>query len=1245
MKHSKTTRPALLLPCALLTGVATLTASSARAQTDIEKPLPNVLLLVDTSGSMEFTTNANVHPICNPGNPSATNEKSRWIDLVEVMTGSFRDYSCFAQDRSSVGFKTEFAINGLTPYDFGYINPYHRPLSGDCLVGPGVLPPSSDPFSYPAKGINTFSFSAPNVVSRPGDLTTFSGCAAFSQAQDGLLDIFKDKVRFGLMTFDTHVSAGTGLVGSNADWANGMSGAWSYYGGLSPVTGRPAGCETMQTQEVGARNAAAPPWEGRMVAFGSPNATGPELEQRNGYIQDVLLATRPYGATPIAGLLDDARRFLWQDDTPDPLSTGTPVDDFGPKDDPQTRAANCRRNIIVLLSDGEPNLDLRPHCEDTAAGGVCPYQRPEDIAYALRHNPLNDPDQYVEVVVIGFALARVSPGGGPEIGCEQLDASACATYPDDRAVQACCTLNKIAAAGGSAMSDGSARKAYFPQTRQELRRTFSAILSDLTNSLTTRTSTVFSTVSTTSIGRVEQYASGFVPVAEEPWRGKLTRTRIECENGTPVERAVDRTAGDDFAANVNSAAPTTRKFFTFIPTDVATKARETLRPNGSDADGLGAKTGDTTTGLSPTALVDAVSAELMEASGSDCATGTTLGCKQAVLGWTVGLTNSEGESRCSNPGAADCSLLGAVYHSTPQLVPGKPDAGIRDESYEAFATMQARAERPSVLYTSTIDGMLHAFKTGPHTPGGTGEVNTLANNELWSFLPPAVLPLLPVQYPNTPATLLDGTPVIADVPKEGTAFTRSGSAPSATATWATVLVQGFGNGQIDGGYFALDVTLPDTPADGTLGAGGPKLLWQLTRDAANNRLFGNGGTPLVTNVYARPQGSLETKQIAVAVLPGGELGSRSGTAVGPGPFLSPLSIDPAFQPGNVSSYTGSVEARTLTIVRLDTGEILRTFRSEAPTNAISASVTTIVDIPAPLSGVPAAFPGSPGTSADRIFVGDAEGRVWRVDVSNKDPAAWTMKVFADAYVGISDPQKRQPIQTAPVLSIDDLGRVTLAVATGDQGIQTVGTDMLNRVISVTEVQDDTHAFRTQYNWIQSLGCAGTCGVDQYIGERVTGPLTLFGGTLYFATSSPGQASTSTCNVGTSRIWGVHYTRNADEAAANPTIDPFNGPAGQLPSASTPLPKALPPEDGIIFGVGIQQQPTCASVSETFSGDPYLGGYGTHHTFTDVTPGSFQLVYQVGGVTAATESKVTTNAVTLQPPKTPVFFNSWSRVYE
>ena len=136
----------------------------AYAQAEAETPAPNVLLLVDNSGSMEFKVDG-TFPKCVP-NDTSINERSRWIELVEVLTGKINNYSCWAQDRSTAGFRDEFSINGVVPYDFGYVNPYHRALSSNCLVGPGELP-TGNIFSFPTKGVNTFTLGAGNVVSRP----------------------------------------------------------------------------------------------------------------------------------------------------------------------------------------------------------------------------------------------------------------------------------------------------------------------------------------------------------------------------------------------------------------------------------------------------------------------------------------------------------------------------------------------------------------------------------------------------------------------------------------------------------------------------------------------------------------------------------------------------------------------------------------------------------------------------------------------------------------------------------------------------------------------------------------------------------------------------------------------------------------------------------------------------------------------------------------------------------------------
>src|SRR5262249_22018974 len=115
--------------------------------------------------------------------------------------------------------------------------------------------------------------------------------------------------------------------------------------------GLPANCAPpRQAFEVGARHYGAPPWEGRMVQFPAQDASLLDIQRTNDQIQRVLLATRPYGATPIDGMMDDARDYFW-------YHTG------GPKDDSYVSTAKCREQFIVLLTDGAPNLNLRPSCQ------------------------------------------------------------------------------------------------------------------------------------------------------------------------------------------------------------------------------------------------------------------------------------------------------------------------------------------------------------------------------------------------------------------------------------------------------------------------------------------------------------------------------------------------------------------------------------------------------------------------------------------------------------------------------------------------------------------------------------------------------------------------------------------------------------------------------------------------------------------------------------------------------------------
>ena len=231
----------LLLGSALALG-AVLAAPRVGAQVDVNPPPPNVMLLVDTSGSMEYKSSSAAFPTCDPTQDNVS-EKSRWIELVEVMTGSIEDYRCEAIDRNGNGFNTEYSISGTDSPDRYYSNPYHRPMHKKCAPGPGTLP--------------ALAFDWADIRFREYD--DINKNCNFKQDKDGLLDdgAFRKSVRFGLMTFDTHADPNRGHAGNVPNYPGGRDGAWSYFLGNSKK-GKPNGCNVDSDMEVGSRNNAAP---------------------------------------------------------------------------------------------------------------------------------------------------------------------------------------------------------------------------------------------------------------------------------------------------------------------------------------------------------------------------------------------------------------------------------------------------------------------------------------------------------------------------------------------------------------------------------------------------------------------------------------------------------------------------------------------------------------------------------------------------------------------------------------------------------------------------------------------------------------------------------------------------------------------------------------------------------------------------------------------------------------------------
>jgi type IV pilus assembly protein PilY1 len=775
-----------------------------------------------------------------------------------------------------------------------------------------------------------------------------------------------------------------------------------------------------------------------------------------------------------------------------------------------------------------------------------------------------------------------------------------------------------------------------------------------------------------SFARAFRFGTSFEPAKlDQPWRGEVTRSRYVCDDptntGTKTPRLLDpdRAAGDFFSANVNKSGPDARKLFTVIG-DSPIQQATTIRPNiGATSDGAGAYKGtlsqytSTTfaTTIPPTAAN--INAVTCQAQGLDAAQ-----CRDYYLKWLVGLDNGTVNNRCSNPSTGKCNLIGDIVHAAPRPVAGRPNELINDASYDKYAKEQLDAKRPSVLYVPSNDGFLHAFKIAAVTSDAAEpmKVKSLETNELWAFVPPATLQEVRSLYPGSHQLLLDGSPVVKDVvataePGAATPYKfkleRSKTqAQTGEGTWRTILVQSFGPGKP--GYFALDVTEPVVGAT----SGGPQFLWQLLKDGSGADLFGSGGaTPLITTVF------IGGNEVAVAVLPGGR-SDETGTTSCPRGTSDYSSFVSGFMPrANIPCYTEpeSIKARSLTVVRLDTGEILRTFRKDdAEVPALAAmGLVTEAPIDSPLTGQPVAFPSEVGAVADRVFVGDQDGSLWRLNfaTASGSPADWKFELFFDAFPSDGsfghDWNDGQPISTPPVISVDNVGRLSVAVSTGYQNAIGSAPGLVNYVWSLIELPNaDRTKLTPDVKWHLDFK------TNPYFGDRVIGPMALFSGDLYFATMGPEpNSSDGACSVGVGKLWGMRYL---DKHAGGEgkggvmaeSLKPLAAGGDYVPS-STLLGSST--TTAFLAGVSVGQQPSCENPT-TASEDGYFSSATstTHNNLGKPSGGQFQLFVSTGsvrstssasGITPVSQGGANAVAVDLRSPSVTTRVDSWAAIVE
>ncbi len=280
-----------------------------------------------------------------------------------------------------------------------------------------------------------------------------------------------------------------------------------------------------------------------------------------------------------------------------------------------------------------------------------------------------------------------------------------------------------------------------------------------------------------------------------------------------------------------------------------------------------------------------------------------------------------------------------IFHSTPALVT-PPWAPSFDPDYHAF--QEQYASRSDMLVAGSNGGMLHAFQAAVNIDKTRYPAS---GREIWAYIPRHLLPKLKQLWDMFPHPIyVDAPPTVRDVK-----IHLPGDANE--LDWHTVVI--FGDG-IEGDEAGCDPVDPDYRC-------GYYTALDITRENVIDPMWEFTGDGDIITAAAQPA----IAQIRVAV--GTDTRIRTVAFLpGKGRFDDPEPAAPIYvvdlEASQGQDYLGKIELPWRAPVDANINHGIR---------GRVLPVDTTDDM-----------------LADRLYVGDMEGRLWRVDISSPDPADW-----------------------------------------------------------------------------------------------------------------------------------------------------------------------------------------------------------------------------------------------------------------
>jgi len=722
-----------------------------------------------------------------------------------------------------------------------------------------------------------------------------------NQDQNGILDLYKENIRFGFSSFDDrwqndhdYYTNGTQNWDYGDDLANGRRLGMKDRCPCDSSANSPVACNCAGTAT--ARNI------GRLIDVVKPDAPE-DFIGNNQRVQAELCAMNRkndgtsvglsslHQSTPLAPMLYDIDYYLAHYQTE--INVTDPL-------------GSCRPRFAILFTDGQENVGSDASVAGCAyTGGSWTHGTFYGCA-ARQAQTLCDHD--VPVFVVGF-------GDPYSLGC-----------PSNDPLDPTCKINRIAIAGttGACNPSDPPLLAFMANDPAVLFAKFQAVMNAILAGAASRTE-VASVPSLMSTDRSYAYSSFFTVSLAGGWQGHLIRTPIVDSNNDGIPEW-------DVANSIDFASV----YYNQNPDDVRGKIYQVVND--------------------PRSLTFSYPNQMPRPVSNDPDVGLYPlghgGMHDAPAEWMCGTCETEGDDSdddvdenatkkehhkfvdyiSGKTGAKDCAgnqvgtghpVLGDIFHSNPQVVP-PPSAIAPDYKYELY--FLKNANRPTMVYVGANDGMLHAFVgEDPANPTRVGK-------QLWGFIPAALLAKIH-KLRQGHDFFVDGTPVIRDVyfnnipatDKNGNPIKDASNNPVMGA-YRTVLVSGLRGG--GNAYFALDVTDPDNP----------KYLWEFRTELepTDDYKAKQCEAPRL-QTWARPiigQVWLKNARAGLGTPPEPDF-VRKSVVIFPGGYFTPQSMM------NIKSCIDFMSliatSNSLFVLDIETGKLLRKFviSNSIPSSALA----------------------------------------------------------------------------------------------------------------------------------------------------------------------------------------------------------------------------------------------------------------------------------------------------------------------